>query len=109
MPGGGAARPGAPPAASLWAGAGACRTVAPPLEARLAARRAAGGAPGGGEALARGGRAPQPFTFAEETGALKAVRLQALREELRAHEATAGELRRQVAVLEAELGLPTGG
>lgn len=93
----------APAAASLWAGAGSCMPVAPTLGARLAAREAADpeGAAARKQPLARGGTA---YPAREESRALKRVKLEALREELRMHEGTVAELRRMIAGLEQEVG-----
>lgn len=90
-------------AASLWAGAAACREVAPTLGARLAQREAADpeGAATRRQPLARGGTA---YPAGEESRALKRVRLDALRQELRTHEETVVSLRAMIAQLEREVG-----
>jgi hypothetical protein len=96
----------APAAASLWAGAGACQPVAPTLGARLAQREgadpAAAAARRQAQPLARGGAAYPPAAD-QESRALKRVKLEALREELRTHESTVAELRRMIAGLEREV------
>lgn len=88
--------------ASLWAGAGTCQPVAPLLAARLAEREA--GDPEATAArrqpLARGGTA---YPVDLETRALKRLKLEALRDELKQHEATVADLRRMVQELEREV------
>jgi hypothetical protein len=95
-----------PAGASLWAGAGACQPVAPTLGARLAQREgadpAASAARRQAQPLARGG-ATYPTAPDQESRALKRVKLEALREELRTHESTVAELRRMIAGLEREV------
>ncbi|KAL4426700.1 hypothetical protein ABPG77_004756 [Micractinium sp. CCAP 211/92] len=90
-------------AASLWAGAAACCAVAPTLGARLARREAADpdGAAARRQPLARGGTA---YPAGEESRALKRVRLDALRQELRMHEETVAGLRAMIAQLERDVG-----
>lgn len=72
------------------------------MAARLAQREAeqAQGAGAGRQPLARGGTA---YPAAEESRALKRLKLEALRQELRHHEATAAELRRMIQGLEREV------
>lgn len=86
----------------LWSGAGACTARAPTLGARLAQREAEDpdGAAARKQPLARGGTA---YPAAEESRALKRVKLEALREELRMHESTVADLRRMIAGLEREV------
>lgn len=90
-------------AASLWAGAATCREVAPTLGARLAQREMSDpeGAAARRQPLARGGSA---YPAGEESRALKRVRLDALRQELRMHEDTVAGLRAMIAQLEREVG-----
>lgn len=90
-------------AASLWAGAAACCAVAPTLGARLARREAADpeGVAARRQPLARGGTA---YPAGEESRALKRVRLDALRQELRMHEETVAGLRAMIAQLERDVG-----
>ena len=92
-----------PAASTLWSSAGACVAVAPTLGARLAAREAADpeGAAARKQPLARGGTC---YPAGDETRALKRVRLEALRQELRMHEETAAQLRGMIAGLEREVG-----
>lgn len=77
--------------------------VAPTLCARLAQREAADpeAAASRQQPLARGGTA---YPVGEESRALKRVKLEALREELRMHESTVAELKRMIAGLEREVG-----
>lgn len=93
----------APAATTLWAGAGACVAVVPTLGERLAAKEAADpdGAAAHKQPLARGGTC---YPAGDETRALKCVRLEALRQELRMHEETAVQLRAMIAGLEHEVG-----
>ncbi|KAL4458724.1 hypothetical protein ABPG75_013589 [Micractinium tetrahymenae] len=90
-------------AASLWAGAAACCEVAPTLGARLAQRAAADPDCDAAkrQPLARGGTA---YPAGEESRALRRVRLDALRQELRTHEETVAGLRAMIAQLEREIG-----
>lgn len=90
-----------PRAASLWTSAARCEQVTEDLGARIEKRRAARPGPEPEEGLHRGG---VRYTHADESRALKAVKLQALQDELKTHESTVKELRRLIAQLEAELG-----
>lgn len=76
--------------------------MAPTLTARLARREAElpDGAAARQQPLARGGTA---YPVEQESRALKRVKLEALREELRHHEATVAELRGMVERLEREV------
>jgi hypothetical protein len=96
-----------PRSTSLFTSAAHCKQVTETLEARIEKRRIER-PPGSGsgcgvvshEELGRGG-----LTFAkiEESKALKAMKLQALKEELKTYESTVTELKRLIARLEAEL------
>jgi len=90
---------------SLWTSAALGQQVTETLEARLEKRKVA--LPSGPqqleEELWRGG---VTYSRADETRALKAMKLQALREELESHERTVTELRRLIQDVEAELGQP---
>lgn len=87
--------------ASLFASAARCEAVTASLESRLEKKRS-GQAPGAAsEPLARGGIS---FSRVEEDRALKLMKLRALRDELRTHEATVVELKRLIGEMEADLG-----
>jgi hypothetical protein len=76
--------------------------VAPTLSDRLAQREAADSSAAAArqQPLARGGTA---YPVGEESRALKAMKLEALRQELAHHESTVAELRAMVAQLEREV------
>ncbi|KAL4535196.1 hypothetical protein Ndes2437A_g05926 [Nannochloris sp. 'desiccata'] len=93
-----------PHSTSLFTSAAHCKQVTETLESRIEKRRIER-PPGNGidsnEQLGRGGIT---FTKVEESRALKAMKLQALKEELKMHESTVTELKKLIAGLEEELG-----
>jgi len=94
-----------PQSTSLFTSAAHCKQVTETLEARIERRRSERPSGIGGdshEQLARGG---VTFTKVEESRALKAMKLRALKEELRTYENTVAELKSLVAGLEAELDI----
>ena len=90
--------------ASLFASAGRCEAITDSLESRLEKKRAQQpvAVP---EPLARGGVS---FSRVEEDKALKAMKLKALKEELRTHQATVEELTRLIGEMERELQQEVG-
>ena len=91
---------------SLFTSAAHCKQVTETLESRIEKRRAErplGNGGTGNEELGRGGLT---FSKVEESRALKAMKLQALKEELRTHENTVIELKKLIEGLETELGQP---
>lgn len=91
-----------PPGVSLWTCTATCQPVAPLLGARLAAGEAEDpeAAAAKRQPLARGGTA---VPAGEESLPVKRMRLDALRDELRSHEATVAQLRAMVGQMEREV------